>query len=98
MIRTLRAFNLRGKNILIRVDFNVPMDGEMVINNFRIKAALPTINTCLEGGAAVVLMSHLGRPEGKVDTTLSLIPVGEELAGLLEMPIKFSNDCISTDA
>jgi len=98
MIRTLRAFNLRGKNILIRVDFNVPMDGERVINNFRIKAALPTINTCLEGGAAVVLMSHLGRPEGKVDTTLSLIPVGEELAGLLEMPIKFSDDCISTDA
>ena len=98
MIRTLRAFNLRGKNILIRVDFNVPMDGEMVINNFRIKAVLPTINTCLEGGAAVVLMSHLGRPEGKVDTTLSLIPVGEELAGLLEMPIKFSDDCVSTDA
>jgi phosphoglycerate kinase len=98
MIRTLRAFNLRGKNILIRVDFNVPMDGEMVINNFRIRAALPTINTCLEGGAAVVLMSHLGRPEGKVDTTLSLIPVGEELAGLLEMPIKFSDNCISTDA
>ena len=98
MIRTLRAFNLRGKNILIRVDFNVPMDGERVINNLRIKATLPTINTCLEGGAAVVLMSHLGRPEGKVDTTLSLIPVGEELAGLLEMPIKFSDDCISTDA
>ena len=98
MIRTLRAFNIRGKNILIRVDFNVPMDGERVINNFRIKATLPTINTCLEGGAAVVLMSHLGRPEGKVDTKLSLIPVGEELAGLLEMPIKFSDNCISTDA
>ena len=98
MIRTLRAFNIRSKNVLIRVDFNVPMDGEMVINNFRIKAALPTINTCLEGGAAVVIMSHLGRPDGKVDTKLSLMPVGEELAGLLEMPIKFSDDCISTDA
>ena len=87
MIRTLSAFNLRGKNILIRFDFNVPMDGESGINNFRIKAALPTINTCLEGGAAGVLMSLLGRPKGKVDTTLRLKPVGEELAGLLEMPI-----------
>ena len=64
MIRTLRAFNLRGKNILIRVDFNVPLDGERVKNNFRIQAAIPTLNTCLEGGAAVVLLSHFGRPEG----------------------------------
>ena len=98
MIRTLRAFNLRGKNILIRVDFNVPLDGERVTNNFRIKAVIPTINTCLEGGAAVVLMSHLGRPEGIKDKKLSLIPIGEELAGLMEMPIKFSDNCISTDA
>ena len=98
MIRTLRAFNLRGKNILIRVDFNVPLDGERVTNNFRIKAVIPTINTCLEGGAAVVLMSHLGRPGGKEDKKLSLIPIGEELAGLMEMPIKFSDNCISTDA
>ena len=73
MIRTLKAFNLKGKNILIRVDFNVPLDGERVSNSFRIKAALPTINTCLEGGAAVVLMSHLGRPDGDVDPSLSLI-------------------------
>ena len=98
MIRTLRAFNLRGKNILIRVDFNVPLDGERVKNNFRIQAAIPTINTCLEGGAAVVLMSHLGRPEGKEDKKLSLIPIGEELAGLMEMPIKFSDNCVSADA
>ena len=98
MIRTLKAFNLKGKNILIRVDFNVPLDGERVSNSFRIKAALPTINTCLEGGAAVVLMSHLGRPDGDVDPSLSLISVGEELAGLMEMPIKFSNDCVSNDA
>ena len=98
MIRTLKAFDLKGKNILIRVDFNVPLNGERVTNSFRIKAALPTINTCLEGGAAVVLMSHLGRPNGKIKSSLSLIPVGEELAGLLEMPIKFSDDCVSNDA
>ncbi len=98
MIRTLKAFDLKGKNILMRVDFNVPMEGEKVTNNFRIKAVMPTINTCLDGGAAVVLMSHLGRPDGEVDPTLSLIPVGEELAGLMEMPIKFSEDCVSNDA
>jgi phosphoglycerate kinase len=74
------------------------MDGESVTNNFRIKAVLPTINTCLEGGASVVLMSHLGRPEGKVNKELSLIPIGEELASLMEMPIKYSEDCVSTDA
>ena len=98
MVKTLRAFDLRGKNILIRTDFNVPMDGERVSNNFRIKAALPTIMTCLDAGAAVVIMSHMGRPKGTIDNDLSLVPVGEELAGLLEMPIKFSDNCISTDS
>ncbi len=98
MIKTLNAFDLRGKNILIRTDFNVPMDGQTVSNNFRIKAVLPTIMTCLDAGAAVVIMSHMGRPKGTIDNDLSLIPVGEELAGLLEMPIKFSDNCISTDS
>ena len=98
MVKTLRAFDLRGKNILIRTDFNVPMDGERVSNNFRIKAALPTRMTCLDAGAAVVIMSHMGRPKGTIDNDLSLVPVGEELAGLLEMPIKFSDNCISTDS
>ena len=98
MIKTLKSFELRGKTILIRVDFNVPMDGSLVSNNFRIKTAIPTIMTCIEAGGAVVLMSHLGRPKGKFKEELSLIPVGEELAGLLEKPIKFSKDCVSTDA
>jgi len=98
MIKTLKAFDLEGKNILIRVDFNVPMDNEKVTNNFRIKAAIPTILTCLDAGASVILMSHLGRPNGVKDEKLSLIPVGEELASLMEIPIKFSEDPISTDA
>ena len=95
MIKTLRAFDLQGKNILIRTDINVPMAGNVVSNNFRIKASLPTITTCIEAGAAVVIISHMGRPDGEVDESLSLVPVGEELAGLLEMPIKFSDNCIS---
>ena len=98
MIRTLKAFDIGGKNVLIRTDFNVPMKGDEVANNFRIRAALPTIMTCIDAGASVVLMSHMGRPKGKIDPSLSLMPVGEELAGLLEMPIKFSENCISTDS
>jgi len=98
MIKNLNAFDLKGKNILIRVDFNVPLEDGRVANTFRIKSALPTIKTCLELGGAVVLMSHLGRPNGKINSKLSLISVGEELAGLLEIPIKFSDNCISDDA
>jgi 3-phosphoglycerate kinase len=98
MIKTLRAFDLRGKNVLLRADFNVPMHKDQVANNFRIKAVLPTILTCIEAGAGVVIMSHMGRPQGKRDSKLSLIAVGEELASLLEMPIKFSDNCVSTDS
>ena len=82
----------------MRVDFNVPIDNGRVTDDFRLRAALPTIQHCLQQGAAVVLMSHLGRPKGKVVDNLSLISVGETLADLLEMPIKFSDDCISEDA
>ena len=98
MIRTIKSFDIRGKNILLRVDFNVPMNGGGVSNNFRIKTALPTIKSCIEGGASITIMSHLGRPNGSPSKKFSLMPVGEELAKLLEMPIKFSEDCISSDS
>ena len=98
MLKTINNFDLKNKRILIRVDFNVPLSNGQVTDDFRIRMALPTINHCLESGASVVLMSHLGRPKGQVNPDLSLIPVGEKLAELLEMPIKFSDDCISEDA
>ena len=98
MLNTLKSFDLKGKRILIRVDFNVPLKDGLVVDNFRVKAALPTIQHCLSSGASVVLMSHLGRPNGVVVEDLSLIPVGETLADLLEQSIKFSHDCISEDA
>ena len=98
MIHSLNTFDLKDKRILMRVDFNVPIDNGRVTDDFRLRAALPTIQHCLQQGAAVVLMSHLGRPKGKVVDNLSLISVGETLADLLEMPIKFSDDCISEDA
>ena len=98
MIHTLHTFDLKDKRLLMRVDFNVPINNGRVTDDFRLRAALPTIQHCLQQGAAVVLMSHLGRPKGKVVENLSLISVGETLADLLEMPIKFSDDCISEDA
>ncbi len=98
MLKTISNFDLKGKRVLIRVDFNVPISNGVVTDDFRIRMALPTINHCLESGASVVLMSHLGRPKGQIVPDLSLIPVGEKLAELIELPIKFSDDCVSEDA
>lgn len=98
MIRSVKSFDLKHKQILIRVDFNVPIEDEIVMDDFRIRSAIPTIKYCLNAGASVVLMSHLGRPGGEVNPKFSLVPVGEKLAELLEMPIKFSDSCISEDS
>ena len=98
MLRTLKSFDIKGQTILIRLDLNVPIHDEVIQDDFRIRSCLPTINYCLEEGAAVVLISHLGRPKGKYNENFSLMPVGEHLASLLEIPIKFSSDCISQDA
>lgn len=95
MLKSFKAFDLKNKRVLIRVDYNVPIENDHVTDDFRIRASLPTIKHCLNEGASVVLMSHLGRPKGKVVPEMSLIPVGETLADHLEMPIKFSDNCIS---
>ena len=98
MLNTLNSYDLKYKRVLIRVDFNVPLKNGVVTDDFRIRAAVPTIQYCLNSGASVVLMSHLGRPNGEVIPELSLMPVGETLADLLEKSIKFSHDCVSEDA
>ena len=98
MLNTLTSFDLKSKRILIRVDFNVPILDGKVADDFRIQAALPSIKHCIDQGASVVLMSHLGRPGGVPSEDLSLMPVGETLCDHLEMSIKFSHDCVSDDA
>jgi 3-phosphoglycerate kinase len=98
MIRSVKSFDLRGQTILMRLDLNVPLSGEIIQDDFRIKASLPTISYCLNEGASIVIMSHLGRPGGNNAKQYSLVPVGEALASMLEIPIKFSEDCISQDS
>ncbi len=94
--KSIRDLSLAGKRVFIRVDFNVPQDKATgaITNNARIVAALPTIKYALEQGAAVVLASHLGRPDGKKIAKFSLKPVADELAKLLGKPVKFLDDCV----
>ncbi|WBW71215.1 phosphoglycerate kinase Pgk1 [Schizosaccharomyces osmophilus] len=90
--------DLKGKNVLMRVDFNVPLDGDRITNNARIVGALPTIKYAIEQQPkAVILMSHLGRPNGSRVDKYSMKPVAEELTKLLNRDVKFLNDCVGAD-
>lgn len=102
-MRTIRdlANELAGKRVLMRVDFNVPMDKATgaITNDLRIRMALPTIKYARERGAKVILMSHLGRPkDNKPDPKLSLQKVADRLAELLGVPVGFASDCIGPEA
>jgi phosphoglycerate kinase len=97
--KTIRDIDVAGKRVLMRVDFNVPQDKTTgaITNPQRIVAALPTIKYALAHGASVVLMSHLGRPDGKVIAKFSLQPVAAKLQELLGRPVKFLSDCVGPD-
>ena len=98
MTGAIKSLNLHKERALIRFDLNVPIKDGQVADDFRIRSVLPTMQHCLEAGASVIIISHLGRPAEKFDESMSLMPVGEALCDYLEMSIKFSHDCISDDA
>jgi len=93
--KTIRDIDVAGKRVLMRVDFNVPLDAERhITDDTRIRAALPAIQYVLDHGAALILMSHLGRPDGKVVEKLSLVPIAQRLSELLGKPVEMAADCI----
>lgn len=93
--KTIRDVELSGKRVLIRVDYNVPLnDAQQITDDSRIAKSLPTLRYALQKGAKVILMSHLGRPEGKPNPKYSLRPVAKKLSELLNQPVKFVENCI----
>ena len=96
--KTVRDIDVSGKRVLVRVDFNVPLDKEgHVTDDTRINAALPTIKYLTGAGARVILMSHLGRPKGKVDDRFKLDPVAERLQQLIGAPVQKADDCVGDE-
>jgi phosphoglycerate kinase len=96
--KTIRDIQVAGKRVLVRVDFNVPLDAERhITDDTRIKAAIPTIRYLLDQGAAVILMSHLGRPNGQVVDSMRLTPVAQRLSELLGRPVQMAPDCVGPE-
>ena len=96
--KTIRDIDVTGKRVLVRVDFNVPLNAErQITDDTRIKAALPTLTYLLDHGAALILMSHLGRPDGQVVDKLRLTPIAQRLSELLGRPVQTASDSIGLE-
>jgi len=93
-MKDIKEISVKGKRVLVRVDFNVPISDGIVQDDTRVRATLPTIKYLIEQGAIVILMSHLGRPKGEVKKELSLKPVSEVLSKIIDKDVKFVSDCI----
>ena len=95
--KTVKDVDVRGKRVLVRVDFNVPIAQGAVVDDGRIQAALPTIRYLLEQGARLILMSHLGRPQEGPDPRFSMDPVAQQLSRLLDRPVRKLDDCVGPE-
>lgn len=96
--KSVTQIDVSGKRVLVRVDFNVPLDGDRITDDTRIQAALPTIEHLINSKARIILMSHLGRPKGQVVEELRLDPVAKRLAELVSAPVKKIDDCVGPEA
>ena len=98
-IRTIDSLgDLRGKRVIVRCDLNVPLKDGRITDDGRIRASLPTLNRLIHAGARVIVVSHLGRPDGQPDTKYSLAPVGQRLSELLGKPVVFAQDTVGSAA
>jgi 3-phosphoglycerate kinase len=91
---TIRDIDLRGKTVLLRADYNVPLSSGKITDDYRIKQSLPTVQYLLEHAEKVIICSHLGRPDGRRDDALSLFPVAKRLQQLLDRQVEFATDCV----
>ncbi|MGP3913359.1 phosphoglycerate kinase [Nonomuraea sp. 10N515B] len=97
-MRTLDDLDVKGRRVLVRADLNVPLDGETITDDGRIRASVPTIKALLDGGAKVVVCAHLGRPKGQVNPKYSLKPVARRLGELLGQDVAFAADVVGDSA
>src|SRR5690349_11686293 len=95
--KTVADVDVKGKRVLMRVDFNVPVEGETITDDRRIAQALPTIKDIVNRGGRVILMSHLGRPKKGPEAKFSLKPVAKRLGELLGKPVQFASDSIGPE-
>lgn len=96
--QTIQDISVKGKTVLLRADYNVPVKNGQLTDDYRIVQSLPTITYLLEHGAKIIICSHLGRPKGKNDTACSLFPVAKRLQQLLDKPVAFATDCVGEAA
>lgn len=97
--KSIASVDVKGRRVLMRVDFNVPLDkSQQITDDLRIQMAIPTIRNVIDRGGRLILMSHLGRPEGQVVPEMSLKPAADKLAEVLGKPVAFASDCMGDDA
>src|SRR5690554_2047214 len=95
--KTIADINVQGQRVLMRVDFNVPMQDGVITDDKRIRAALPSIQHLVKQGGKVILMSHFGRPKGAVNESMRLDPIAKRLGELLGQPVQKVDDCIGPE-
>ncbi len=96
--QTIRDIDLKGKTVLLRADYNVPVDNGKITDDYRIRQSIPTINYLLKQPVKLIICSHLGRPDGAKDPAYSLFPVAKRLQQLLDRPVEFATDCVGPAA